>query len=108
MGYNQHGSPVPVTNSTTALISLLAGIGGFTILPILGSIVAVVTGHMAKNEINKSMGSMGGGGMATIGLILGYLGLGLTCIGVCITALMLLGVLTAPACLIPIFDGFYY
>jgi len=56
-----------------ALVSLIAGITGWTILPFLGSIVAIITGHMAKSEISKSGGTVTGGGMATIGLILGYL-----------------------------------
>jgi hypothetical protein len=90
-------TPAP-QNSTTAIVSLVAGILGWTFVPGLGAIVAVITGHMAKSEIKKSMGTLGGDGMATAGLILGYsniaLGLCIVCIAVVIP-LMGLG-LTIP------------
>jgi hypothetical protein len=70
-------------NSTTAIISLIAGILGLTAFPIIGSIIAVVTGHMAKNEIARGGGAIGGGGLATAGLILGYVGIGLAVLGLC-------------------------
>jgi hypothetical protein len=70
-------------NSTTAIISLIAGILGLVAFPIIGSIIAVITGHMAKNEIARSGGAIGGGGLATAGLILGYIGVGLTVLGLC-------------------------
>jgi len=82
MAYNPYQPvPPPITRSSTmALVSLIAGIAGVTILPILGSFIAVITGHMAKSEINRYGGTVTGGGMATIGLILGYVALAL---GVC-------------------------
>ena len=58
--------------STLATVSLISGILGFTLLPTIGSIIAIVTGHMAKNEIKKSFGALDGNGLATAGLILGY------------------------------------
>ncbi len=70
--------------STTAIISLIAGILGLSAFPILGSIIALVTGYMAKGEITRSGGTIGGSGLATAGLILGYVGVGLTVLGVCI------------------------
>jgi hypothetical protein len=74
---NQPYTPLqPVARtSTLAIISLIGGITGWTILPFLGAIVAVITGHMAHSEINKSGGMITGKGMATAGLILGYLAL---------------------------------
>jgi len=71
-------------NSTMAVVSLVAGILGWTIVPFLGSIVAVVTGHMAKREIRESGGRLGGDGLATAGLILGYVSLGIGLIGLCV------------------------
>jgi hypothetical protein len=69
---NQPYTPVART-STLAIISLIGGITGWTVLPFLGAIVAVITGHMAQSEIKKSGGMITGKGMATAGLILGYL-----------------------------------
>jgi hypothetical protein len=65
-------APPVKPNSNMALASLILGILGWTIIPTLGSIAAIITGHMAKNEIKSSMGALGGDGMATAGLILGY------------------------------------
>jgi hypothetical protein len=75
--------PAAQPNSTMAIISLIAGILGLTVFPIVGSIVAVVTGHMAKGEIARSNGTLGGSGLATAGLILGYVGLVLLVLGLC-------------------------
>jgi type IV pilus assembly protein PilA len=64
-----HGNP---PTSGKAIASLVCGV--FTIfLP--ASIAAVILGHMAHSEIRKSAGRIGGQGIATIGLVLGYLGL---------------------------------
>ena len=71
-------------SSTMAIISLVAGILGLTLFPVIGSIVAVILGHMAKGEIARSSGTMGGDGLATFGLVLGYIGIGLTVLGMCV------------------------
>ena len=81
--YQQPYQPAPLQNSTTAIISLIAGVAGLTVFPVVGSIVAVILGHMAKGEIARSGGALGGGGAATVGLVLGYVGIGLTVLGLC-------------------------
>jgi hypothetical protein len=55
-----------------AVISLVSGILGWTLLPFLGSIVAVVTGHLARGEIRRAPDRLEGDGMAIAGLVLGY------------------------------------
>ena len=60
------------TTSPMAIISLVTGILGWTLLPFLGSLVAVVTGHMARGEIRRAPERLEGDGMAIAGLILGY------------------------------------
>ena len=77
---NQPYQPAKPT-SNLALASLILGILGWTIIPTIGSIAAIITGHMAKNEIKNSMGALGGDGMATAGLVLGYANIA---VGVCI------------------------
>ncbi|MCG2739619.1 MAG: DUF4190 domain-containing protein [Syntrophaceae bacterium] len=89
-------SPTPpavhATRSTMAIVSLISGILGWTLLPFLGSIVAVITGHKAKKEIRDSMGQLGDAGMATAGLVLGYIGLALVlCVCAAVVAVMALG-----------------
>lgn len=78
------GQPYMIPNSNMAVISLIAGILGLTMFPILGSIVALILGYMAKKEIRDSAGHMTGDGMATAGLVLGWIGVGLTVFGLCI------------------------
>jgi hypothetical protein len=70
----------PPPTSSLSLTSLIMGIVGWVLLPVVGGIIAVITGHMAKKEIRESNGLLGGDGMATAGLVLGYSNLAL---GVC-------------------------
>ena len=77
--------PVVKRDSTLAIISLVSGIVGWTILPFIGSIVAIITGHLAKKEIRESGNMMSGDGMALAGLILGY-----TMIGVSLLVLLII------------------
>ena len=90
-------TPPAKPNSNMAIASLVLGILGWTILPGLASIAAVITGHMAKNEIKSSMNQLGGDGMATAGLVLGYTSIA---IGICIFCfaflLPMLGLFTIP------------
>src|SRR5205823_14978879 len=41
----------------------------------VGSLLAVIFGHVALSQIKRSVGTLGGRGMAIAGLVLGYLGL---------------------------------
>ena len=79
--------------SNTAIVSLVFGILGWVVLPFIGAIIAVISGHMARNEIRASNDQLGGRGLATAGLVLGYLQIGLFLLG-CV-AFLLLGVLGA-------------
>jgi len=64
-------------DSSLAIASLVTGILGWTLIPLLGSIAAIVTGHLAKKEIKESHGTLNGNSWATAGLILGYIQIGL-------------------------------
>src|SRR5690606_28463326 len=68
-----------------AVVSLVAGIVGF-FLPVVGPITAIVSGHVARDEIRKSKGRLGGDGFARTGLLLGYTWIGFTVLtlGACI------------------------
>lgn len=68
------------------------GVLGWTLVPVVGGIIAVISGHMAKKEIRQSDGLLGGDGIATAGLILGYsnLTLGLC---VCVAFILFPGIL---------------
>ena len=66
--------------NTMALVALIAGIGGFTFLPFVGSIVAVITGPMGEKQIATS--GEDGAQLAKIGKILGWVGLALWVLGI--------------------------
>ncbi|MFL5804239.1 MAG: DUF4190 domain-containing protein [Roseiflexaceae bacterium] len=77
-------APLTLPNSTAAIVSLVFGILSWIGLFFIGGIVAVVAGHMARNEIRNSGGQIGGSGMAMAGLILGYANIALSvlaCLG---------------------------
>ncbi len=90
-------TPPAARTSTAAIISLIAGILGFVqVLPLIGPIAAIVAGHMAKSEIKKSGGMVSGDGMATIGLVLGYLTLAIGICLICIFVAAFAGLITLP------------
>ena len=73
--------PMPRT-STTAVLSLGFGILSWCVLPLVGAIVAVVTGHVARGEIRRAPpGTLEGDGMAVAGLVLGWTNLALMVLG---------------------------
>lgn len=60
--------------SGLALASLILGICGIVLcLGPLAGIPAVICGHVAQSKIKQSGGALSGGGMATAGLITGYI-----------------------------------
>ena len=90
-------TPPTKPNSNMAIASMVLGILGWTILPGLASIVSIITGHMAKNEIKGSKGQLGGDGMATAGLIMGYAGIAIgLCVCLAMAGMMALGLLSIP------------
>lgn len=70
--------------SLLAIVSLVAGIlgvfGAF-IAPVLASIVAIVTGHIARSRISREPERYTGDGVALVGLILGYVGIAMSVLG---------------------------
>lgn len=59
--------------SSLAVVSLIMGIVGWTVFPFLGSLIAIVTGHMARAEIRRQPQGLEGDGLAVAGLVLGWL-----------------------------------
>ena len=79
---------VPVQASSLAIVSLVSGIACWFVLPLLGAIIAVITGHMAKKEIRESAGRLSGVEMANAGLFLGYAHLAISLIAACCVVLI--------------------
>jgi type II secretory pathway pseudopilin PulG len=61
----------------SAVASLVLGILGLVCLGPLAAIPAVICGHVAKSKIKAAAGALQGEQMALVGLILGYIGIGL-------------------------------
>jgi hypothetical protein len=80
--YGQHpqGAPIyyapvaMVRNNGLAIASLVLGI---LWIYWIGSVLAVIFGHVALGQISRSNGSQQGRGMAIAGLVLGWIGVGI-------------------------------
>jgi len=78
--------------SALAVWSLILGILSVVLcMGVLSGIPAVICGHLARAEIRRSSGSIGGSGMALAGLITGYIG---TVMGIIV---MIIAIITAIA-----------
>ena len=89
-------APAPRQTSALAITSLVSGILGWTLLPFLGSIAAVICGHMARAEIRRDP-NIDGDGMAVAGLVLGWVSIafGVLAILLVIVAILFFGGLAA-------------
>jgi hypothetical protein len=91
VNYGQYQPPPPSSGSATA--ALVLGICGFTVCPFFCSIAAVIFALRAYREIDASNGFMTGRGQAQAGLILGWIGIGLTALFILgFVALIVLGI----------------
>lgn len=73
-----------------AVASLVLGILGLALLGPLGSIPAVICGHLALSQFKKNPDGPGGNGLALAGLILGYIQIGLMAVLLPLLAAILL------------------
>ena len=94
-----------VTSLVSAVIAWVIGVLGGCVLFVVfspltlctgivflgGNLAAAVTGYMARDQIRQSQGTEGGNGMAQAGLILGFAGLGISIIFVCLAVLTIPG-----------------
>lgn len=82
--------PGPPT-SGLAVASLVSGILGFTMLPLVGALVALLTGYAARAETRSVPPRAGGDSLATAGIIMGWVQIGLSVLaGLCVVVLALL------------------
>lgn len=101
--YVTPGYPAPAARPTSglAIASLVCGIAGivlfWALIPMLASIVAVITGHMALGQTKRNP-ALGGRGMAFAGLITGYVVVALLVFTIVSTIISLLffGAFTLP------------
>jgi hypothetical protein len=85
--------PYPVmaqVNNSKATASLVLGIVGLFVCPIVCSVLAIIFGSTAKNEIAASGGWQTGESNARAGIILGWIGLALAILGGIIWAIVVI------------------
>lgn len=70
--------PAAPTNGM-AVASLIFGLVGLFVLPVVAPLLAIIFGHLARGQIRSS--GERGGGMAVAGLVMGYLALAFALIG---------------------------
>ena len=107
--------PSQQQTNTMAVVSLIFGILGLVgVCPGLGSIIALITGNMAKGEIRRDPYRYGGDGLAKGGIILGWIGIALMACGLCgalvwlffMGGLAILG-LSQPQSWVPVLTGLF-
>ena len=94
---NEQNEPQYISNtvlptSTLAIVSMVAGILGFTLFPVIGTIVALITGYMARKETRAIPPTASGDGLATAGIIMGYVHIGLFVVIICCVIVYFVGV----------------
>ena len=70
-----YSSPPAGKTSTLAIVALISAIVGFVLIPVIPSVVAVITGHIALGQVKKT--GEQGRGLALAGTIVGWVGVGL-------------------------------
>lgn len=73
---------VALPTSTLAIVSLVAGIAGFSIFPLVGGILAIAAGYIAYGETRSVPPKASGDGLATAGIVLGILQLVLSVVAI--------------------------
>ena len=73
--------------SSKAVASLALGVAGFVIVPVVCSVIAIILGSQAKHEIEADP-RLGGESMARAGVILGWVGLVFSAVGLLIIFLI--------------------
>lgn len=71
--------------SAWSIVSLSTGIANYFLIPVIGAILALIAGYIARKEIRESNGRFSGDGMATAGIVLGWIGIALTIIVIALT-----------------------
>lgn len=91
--YGMPDMTMALPNSTAATVSLVFGILSWTVLPLIGALVAIIAGHIGRREVAQSNGRLGGAGLALAGLIMGYLQIALVALAICgFIGLVLIGI----------------
>jgi hypothetical protein len=81
-----------------AIISLIATFAGSFFVPIGGAILGLILGYKARNEARATGGRSGSEGLARIAIIVGWIGLAVSALPICILPMLLGGQLGYSIC----------
>ncbi|HEV7825530.1 MAG TPA: DUF4190 domain-containing protein [Mycobacteriales bacterium] len=84
MTYSPGPAAPPRGTNTLAVVSLLLSVLAFCVLPIVGAVGGIVLGHMARRQIRET--GEDGAGVATAGIVLGWVHLVLGVIALVVLA----------------------
>jgi hypothetical protein len=86
----------PPTSGSAIAALVLTLLGLLQVLPFLGTVAGLVMGYSARNDIRNSGGRLGGEGVAQAAIILGWIGVALYIVGICLFILTMLGLISLP------------
>ncbi len=86
----------PPTSGSAIAAFILSLLGLFQVLPLLGTIAGLVMGYSARSDIRNSGGRLGGEGLAQAAIILGWIGVALYILSLCLFVLVFFGIITLP------------
>lgn len=77
----QDAGTTPQTDSS-AIVSLVLGIAGLFVMPLILSIPAIIVGRKSERNIAASGGALKGAELAKAGIVTGWIGVGLAALGI--------------------------
>jgi hypothetical protein len=75
-------APAVPQTSGMAVAALVMGIVGLVLLPLIGSILALIFGYAARRDIRSRPNELTGEGLAVAGIVMGWIAIVLTVIGI--------------------------
>lgn len=89
------GATAPPQTNGLAIGALVASILGFFCG--IGFVVGLILGYNARNQIRASGGQQGGEGIATAAIVVGWIGVGLSILGIIVAIFLFAGIAAAPS-----------
>ena len=86
----------PPTSGSAVVAFILSLLGLLQVLPLLGTIAGLLLGYSARSDIRASHGKLGGEGLAQAAIIIGWIGVALYILSICLAILAFAGLISLP------------
>lgn len=90
----QGGGAVPATDSS-AITSMVLGIAGLVVIPVILSIPAVIIGKQSEKKIAASGGTLKGAEFAKVGIVCGWIGIALGIVLIVVGLIAIMGLVSS-------------